>query len=133
MAARSCCEVLMSGIMAGKTALIVSSGAEVAAEIALGLADQGAAVGLVGPSTLSAAAGSGSATIRTAALDDRAAVARAVQEIAAALGAIDLIVLPILDPKILSPSPLAEQSEADWIERCETPLRMARIGLQVSF
>ena len=125
----------MSG-MSGKTALIVSSGAEVAAQIAFGLADQGAAIGLIGPSDVPATAmqGAGGKTaLRTAALDDRAAVAHAGRKIAEALGAIDLIVLPILDPKILTPSPLAEQSEADWIERCETPLRMARIGLQVSF
>ena len=56
-----------------------------------------------------------------------ASVARHVAETP---GAVDLVVIPVTDPGGLTPTPLAEMDEAEWIRRCEAPLGAVRVALQ---
>jgi NAD(P)-dependent dehydrogenase (short-subunit alcohol dehydrogenase family) len=45
-------------------------------------------------------------------------------------GAVDLVVIPVTDPGGLTPAPLAEMDEAEWIRRCEAPLGAVRVAMQ---
>ncbi len=45
-------------------------------------------------------------------------------------GSADLVVIPVVDPGGLTPAPLADMDEAEWIRRCEAPLGAVRIALQ---
>ena len=45
-------------------------------------------------------------------------------------GAVDLVVIPVTDPGGLTPAPLSEMDEAEWIRRCEAPLGAVRIAMQ---
>jgi 3-oxoacyl-[acyl-carrier protein] reductase len=73
-------------------------------------------------------------------LDDGGAVGAALAKGLAALGAtmvtgdasaqVDLVIIPVTDPGGLTPVPLAEMDEAEWIRRCEAPLNAVRLALQ---
>jgi 3-oxoacyl-[acyl-carrier protein] reductase len=108
----------MAKVLDGKVALIIGDAGAAGAAIAAGLAEAGAAVGTVASPQ--------------AKLDDRTAVEQAVDAVAGKLGAIDIVVLPVVDPAGLSPAPFAELSEAEWLRRCETPLRGVRVALQAA-
>ena len=56
-----------------------------------------------------------------------ASVARHVAETS---GAVDLVVIPVTDPGGLTPAPLADMDEAEWIRRCEAPLGAVKTALQ---
>jgi 3-oxoacyl-[acyl-carrier protein] reductase len=45
-------------------------------------------------------------------------------------GAVDLVVIPVTDPGGLTPAPIAEMDEAEWIRRCEAPLGAVRVAMQ---
>lgn len=73
-------------------------------------------------------------------LDDGGAVGDALAVGLAKLGAkvarnadaddIGLVVIPVTDPGGLTPAPMAEMDEAEWIRRCEAPLNAMRLALQ---
>jgi 3-oxoacyl-[acyl-carrier protein] reductase len=48
-------------------------------------------------------------------------------------GTVDLVVIPVTDPGGLTPAPIAEMSEAEWIRRCEAPLGAVRVALQEAY
>jgi NAD(P)-dependent dehydrogenase (short-subunit alcohol dehydrogenase family) len=56
--------------------------------------------------------------------------ASVVRHVAETPGAVDLVVIPVTDPGGLTPAPLAEMDEAEWIRRCEAPLGAVRVALQ---
>src|SRR5581483_4529894 len=89
------------------------------AAIAAGLADAGAKVGTVGPGD--------------AKLDDRPSVESAVEKVAAKLGPIDIVVLPVTDPGNLTPVVFAELSEPEWMRLCEVPLKSIRVAMQAAY
>jgi NAD(P)-dependent dehydrogenase (short-subunit alcohol dehydrogenase family) len=43
--------------------------------------------------------------------------------------AIDLVVIPVVDPGGLAAAPLARMSDAEWVRRCEAPLDWVRAAL----
>jgi 3-oxoacyl-[acyl-carrier protein] reductase len=54
----------------------------------------------------------------------------AFRSVAETSGAADVVVIPVVDPGGLTPAPLAEMDEAEWIRRCEAPLGAVRTALQ---
>jgi NAD(P)-dependent dehydrogenase (short-subunit alcohol dehydrogenase family) len=52
------------------------------------------------------------------------------RHVAETSGAVDLVVIPVTDPGGLTPAPLAEMDEAEWIRRCEAPLDAVKTALQ---
>ena len=54
------------------------------------------------------------------------------RQVADTAGAVDLVVIPVTDPGGLTPAPLAEMDEAEWIRRCEAPLGKVRAALQAA-
>jgi 3-oxoacyl-[acyl-carrier protein] reductase len=52
------------------------------------------------------------------------------RKVAETSGSADLVVIPVVDPGGLTPMPLAEMDEAEWIRRCEAPLGAVRTALQ---
>jgi 3-oxoacyl-[acyl-carrier protein] reductase len=56
--------------------------------------------------------------------------ASVTRHVAETSGAVDLVVIPVTDPGGLTPAPLAEMDEAEWIRRCEAPLGAVRVALQ---
>jgi len=113
----------------GKVALIIGDTGAAGAALAAGLAEAGATVAAVGSAGTQGPAG---AAFAAAKLDDRAAVEAAVDGLAAKLGAIDIILLPVVDPAGLIPVVFAELSEEEWLRRCETPLRAIRVAMQAA-
>jgi NAD(P)-dependent dehydrogenase (short-subunit alcohol dehydrogenase family) len=92
-------------------------------ELALGLADCGGRVGAAGPDSAVGADQRNRSSYDTnmAALAER-------------LGPIDLVVVPVVGRHgSITARPLVEQSEAEWIEACEDPLRDARYAVQAAF
>jgi 3-oxoacyl-[acyl-carrier protein] reductase len=67
-----------------------------------------------------------------------AAIARGLTKLGASVtrhvaetsGRVDLVVIPVTDPGGLTPVPLADMDEAEWIRRCEAPLGAVRTALQ---
>jgi 3-oxoacyl-[acyl-carrier protein] reductase len=55
------------------------------------------------------------------------------RSVAETSGAADLVVIPVVDPGGLTPAPLAEMDEAEWIRRCEAPLKAMRSAMQTAY
>ncbi len=117
----------MSGVLDGKAVVVISQDAALAGLVAAAFSDQGGAVGLVGASSPAPTA------CRAATLTDRGDVDRACAEVAAMLGPVELVVIPLPDPAGASSSSVADMDDAAWIERCETPLKVVRVGLQAAY
>ncbi len=45
----------------------------------------------------------------------------------------DLAVIPVTDPGGLAPGALADMDEAEWIRRCEAPLKAMRVAMQTAY
>jgi 3-oxoacyl-[acyl-carrier protein] reductase len=78
---------------------------------------------------------------KTALILGEGAVADAIGRGLAALGAVvshaaaaaDIVVIPVTDPGGLTPAAMAEMDEAEWVSRCEAPLRTMRIAMQSAY
>jgi NAD(P)-dependent dehydrogenase (short-subunit alcohol dehydrogenase family) len=108
-------------------------------DLALGLVDRGARVGVIGPSggevsVADAMQRAGGAAVGvTSQLGSRAEAEQALAEVIRALGPVDVVVHALVDPVALVASPLAETDETSWDARCEAALRIALACAQASF
>ncbi len=126
-------------LLSGRTSLVTGADTEFARALALGLADAGASVALVGSGALARATvdeieGTGR---RAVALDEdlasRASAERAFQRAAEALGRIDALVHAHVEPAAVVSQVLVETSEPDWDTRCELGLRRTLFCFQAAF
>jgi NAD(P)-dependent dehydrogenase (short-subunit alcohol dehydrogenase family) len=51
----------------------------------------------------------------------------------AASNLVDLVIVAVTDPGGLAPARLDDMDEAEWVRRCEAPLRAARVALQAAY
>jgi 3-oxoacyl-[acyl-carrier protein] reductase len=58
--------------------------------------------------------------------------ARVVRRAGEVTGGADLVVIPVVDPGGLAPSPLAQMSQDEWVRRCEAPLDRVRSALKAA-
>jgi 3-oxoacyl-[acyl-carrier protein] reductase len=112
-------------LLEGRIAVVAGGGSGIGRGVALGLADQGADVGVVGDSA-DAVAGEIRASGRRAVavscgFKDRAETSEALTRVAEALGPIDLVVHAVVGP--LVDSPLIDTDEDSWDSRGEAVLR----------
>ena len=111
------------GLLAGRVAVVTGGGAGLGRELALGLADYGARVGVLGPSGQEASVAEALRRVGVAAvgvtgeLGTRAQASRSLAEVADTLGPIDVVVHALVDPAALVASPLAETNEESWEQR----------------
>jgi NAD(P)-dependent dehydrogenase (short-subunit alcohol dehydrogenase family) len=113
-------------------AVVAGGGSGIGRGIALGLADEGAAVAVVGPSAGEAEGVAGeivSSGGRAAAVSctfaERAETHAALARAAADLGPPGLVVHALVDPAALVEASLVDVDEATWDARAEAPLRAA--------
>jgi 3-oxoacyl-[acyl-carrier protein] reductase len=127
------------GLLVGRVAVVTGGGGDLGRELALGLGDHGARVGVVGPSGHEASVAAtlhqaGTAAVGVAAeLGTRAEAERALADVAEALGPIDVLVHALVDPAALVAAALAETDEPAWDTRCEAGLRAALACTQAAF
>jgi NAD(P)-dependent dehydrogenase (short-subunit alcohol dehydrogenase family) len=116
-------------VLEGTVAVVAGGGRGIGRGIALGLADQGAAVAVVGPAGEGVAADIVSSGQRAVAVDcsfaEPGETMAAFGRAADALGPIDLVVHAVVDPASLVPAPLVDTDEAAWDANGEAPLRAA--------
>jgi NAD(P)-dependent dehydrogenase (short-subunit alcohol dehydrogenase family) len=123
---------MSGGMLDGMAALVAGGGSGIGRGIALGLADEGAAVAVLGPSVGDGervAAEIVSTGARAAAIgctfagraETHAAFARAATD----LGPLGLVVHALVDPAALIEASLVDLDEATWDARAEAPLRAA--------
>jgi NAD(P)-dependent dehydrogenase (short-subunit alcohol dehydrogenase family) len=119
------------GLLAGRVALVTGGGTGSGREVALGLADAGAAVAPVGPTGREPSvadtiqAGGGRAAAVTARLDDPVDAHAAFAAAADALGPIGIVVHALAPPGSYDLVELADTTDAGWDIRCEAVLRSA--------
>jgi 3-oxoacyl-[acyl-carrier protein] reductase len=127
------------GLLVGRVAVVTGGGDGLGRELALGLGDHGARVGVVGPSGREASI---AATLRraravavgvTAELGTRAEAERALAEVTEGLGPIDALVHALVDPRALVTAPLADTDGPAWDARGEAGLRAALACAQAAF
>jgi 3-oxoacyl-[acyl-carrier protein] reductase len=106
---------MSSGPLDGRVVIVIGSEVGVGRDLALGLSDHGAAVGVVSP--------------WLARGDMEAAFAR----VAGQLGPVDGVVLAGPDGGPAVPVPLSDTDEDGWDARCEALLRSTLVGLQATF
>jgi NAD(P)-dependent dehydrogenase (short-subunit alcohol dehydrogenase family) len=128
-----------SGLLTGRVAIVTGGGSGLGRDLALGLADAGAAIAVIGPSGAEDAVaaaiesdGGRAVGIETDLAEPGTARAAFVQA-AAALGPIDVVVHALVDPAALVPAPLADTGGALWDLRCEAVLRAALACLPATF
>jgi 3-oxoacyl-[acyl-carrier protein] reductase len=118
---------------------VTGGGAGLGRELALGLADHGARVGVLGPSGHEASVAETLRRVGVAAvgvtgeLGTRGRASRSLAEVADALGPIDVVVHGLVDPAALVASPLAETDEESWEQRSEAVIRAALACVQAAF
>jgi 3-oxoacyl-[acyl-carrier protein] reductase len=115
------------GLLEGRIAVVAGGGAGIGRGVALGLADHGADVGVVGDGA-DAVAGEIRASGRQAVavscgFKDQAETAEALARVAEALGPIDLVVHAVVGPSALVASALIDTDEDSWDSRGEAVLR----------
>jgi 3-oxoacyl-[acyl-carrier protein] reductase len=119
--------------------VVTGGGDGLGRELAFGLADQGAAVGVVGPSGHEASVADalrdlGAPAVGvTTELGARSRASRALAEVAGALGPVDLLVHALVDPAAVVAWPLGETDEESWDARCEAVIRTALACAQATF
>jgi len=106
----------VSALLDRRVALVTGGDTGFGQQVAFGLADQGAVVGVVEPSALESR--------------DRAGAAFAA--VAEELGPIDVVVHAALDVTA-APSPVADLDEGEWDARCEAQLRATLWCCQAAF
>jgi len=132
-------EAARSGLLHGRVAVVTGGGDGLGRDLALGLADHGARVGVIGPSGAEASVadavrrGGGTAVGVTSQLGSRAEAEQALAEATGALGPLDVVVHALVDPAALVAAPLTETDETSWDARCEAALRTALACAQASF
>jgi 2-hydroxycyclohexanecarboxyl-CoA dehydrogenase len=132
-------EAARYGLLDGRVAVVIGGGGGLGRDLALGVADHGARVGVIGPSGAEASVadavqrGDGAAVGVTSHVGSRAEADQALAEVARALGPIDVVVHALVDPAALVASPLTETDERAWDARCEGTLRTALACAQASF
>jgi 3-oxoacyl-[acyl-carrier protein] reductase len=115
----------------------VGGGVGLGAALALGVADHGARVAVVGPALdpsvrRELAAGGHPAPV-TAPVDTPSASRAAFEQAAAGLKQVDGVLDALLDPEALVTTPIADLAEHDWDRRCEAGLRAALACAQAAF
>ncbi len=117
-------------VLSGQVALVTGGGVGLGRDLALGLADAGAAVAVVGSSGVEPAVATaieqagGRAQPVDSSLADRASARAAFHAAITALGPLDLVVHAVLVPGSYDLVPLADTDRAGWDTRCETVLRV---------
>ena len=127
----------MSVSLEGQVAVVVGGGAPVGRDIAMGLADRGAAVAVVGPGPVrdvaaaSEAAG-GRAWAVSSAWDTREAAERAFSDAAAALGPIGIVVHGLAEPEAYVPAAFMDLDADRWARIAEAPLWATLLSFQAA-
>ncbi|HEY6317396.1 MAG TPA: SDR family NAD(P)-dependent oxidoreductase, partial [Acidimicrobiia bacterium] len=120
-------------------ALVVGGGTGLGRELAWGLADAGAAVGVVGPTgqepaVAEALEADGRRAVGVhAAVDTRAAAAAAFAAAVNELGPLDVVVHALTDPAALTPAAILDTDASAWDTRCESALRGALACAQAAW
>jgi NAD(P)-dependent dehydrogenase (short-subunit alcohol dehydrogenase family) len=114
-------------LLEGRVAIVAGGGSGIGRGVALGLADHGADVGVVGDGADAVASEIQASGRRAVAVScgfkDRAETTEAFARVADALGPIDLVVHAVVAPAALVESPLVDTDEDSWDARGEAVLR----------
>jgi NAD(P)-dependent dehydrogenase (short-subunit alcohol dehydrogenase family) len=125
-------------VLAGRVVVVTGASRGLGRDLALGLADAGAAVGVVdraatGPVAQAITDAGGRAVAVDTSVEALAETSDAFATVAGALGPLDTVVHASVDPDALVPGALADVADSDWDTRCEAPLRAALACAQAAF
>lgn len=124
--------------LTGRVVLVTGGGRGLGRDLALGLGDAGAAVGVVDRDATAPVAEAITDAGRPAVAFDgplrtRDEAATAFAAVVDALGPLDAVVHAAVDPEALVPGRIRQTSDSDWDRRCEAPLRAALACAQAMF
>src|SRR5450759_1170693 len=130
--------IVAPGLLAGRVVLVTGGARGLGRDVALGLEDAGAAVGVVdGAATAPVAqsiVGAGRRAVAVdAAIETLEEASNAFAAVRDALGPLDAVVHASVDPEALVPSRIVDTADADWDRRCEGPLRAALVCAEAAF
>jgi 3-oxoacyl-[acyl-carrier protein] reductase len=126
------------GLLTGRVVVVTGGAHGLGGDVALGLADAGAAVGVVDRAATAAVAqaivGAGCRAVAVdAAIETFEGASNAFAAVADALGPLDAVVHASVDPDALAPGHIVDTTDPDWDRRCEAPLRGALVCAQAAF
>ena len=127
----------MGGSLEGQVAVVVGGASPVGRGLAVGLADRGAAVAVVGPGPVEDVAaeieaGGGRAVAVAAAWDTREAAEGALTAASDSLGPIDVVVHALAEPEAYVPVDLMDLDEEAWARTAEEPVWSTLLTFQAA-